>query len=110
MADRFAEQSDRGGALIRDLVQGGAQTAKTKAQLEAEYDAERGGAYGAAYDAGDRPIWSPELERLSSSPTVAGAIRGAVQRWQDFQVKDGFGAMNPPVNVTPDGQLKIPSR
>jgi hypothetical protein len=107
VADRFAEQNDRAGSTIRSLVSGGADTAKTKAQLEAEYDAERGGAYGTAYEAGDRPIWSPELERLSSAPSVAGAIRGAVNRWQDFQVKDGFGAMNPPVNVTPDGQLKF---
>jgi hypothetical protein len=111
VADRFAEQNDRAGSTIRGLVSGGADTAKTKAQLEAEYDLERGGAYGAAYSAGDRPIWSPELERLSSAPSVAGAIRGAVNRWQDFQVKDGFGAMNPPVNVTPDGQLKfLPGR
>lgn len=111
VGQRYAQQSERGGALIRDLVSGGANTAKTAAQLEAEYDAERGGAYGVAYAAGDRPIWSPELERLSSSPTVAGAIRGAQNRWKDFQVKDGFGAMNPPVNVTPDGQLKfLPGR
>lgn len=104
---RFAEQSERAGSTIRGLVSNGANTAKTKAQLEAEYDAERGGAYQAAYDAGDRPVWSPELERLSSSPTVAGAIRGAVNRWKDFQVKDGYGGMNPPVNVTPDGQLQF---
>jgi hypothetical protein len=107
IAQRFADQNDRAGMTIRSLVDGGANTAKTKAQLEAEYDAERGAAYGSAYEAGDRPIWSPELERLSSAPSVAGAIRGAVNRWQDFQVKDGFGAMNPPVNVTPDGQLKF---
>ena len=111
IAQRYADQNDRAGMTIRSLVAGGADTAKTKAQLEAEYDAERGGAYGTAYDQGDRPIWSPELERLSSAPSVAGAIRGAVNRWQDFQVKDGFGAMNPPVNVTPDGQLKfLPGR
>lgn len=107
IADRFADQSDRAGSTIRGLVSNGANTAKTKAQLEAEYDAERGGAYQTAYDAGDRPIWSPELERLSSSPSVAGAIRGAVNRWPDFQVKDGFGGMNPPVNVTPDGRLQF---
>jgi hypothetical protein len=107
IAQRYADQNDRAGMTIRSLVDGGANTAKTKAQLEAEYDLERGGAYSTAYNAGDRPIWSPELERLSSAPSVAGAIRGAVNRWQDFQVKDGFGAMNPPVNVTPDGQLKF---
>ena len=107
IADRFAQQNDRAGVTVRSLVQGGANTAKTKAQLEAEYDAERGDAYKAAYDAGDKPIWSPELERLTSAPTVVGALRGAVDRWKDWQVKDGFGGMNPPVKVTPDGQLQF---
>ncbi len=105
--ERFADQSDRAGSTIRNLVSGGANAAKTKAQLEAEYDLERGGAYTTAYNAGDRPIWSPELERLTTAPTVAGALRGAVNRWKDFQVKDGFGGMNPPVKVTPDGQLQF---
>lgn len=107
LQDRFETQSQRAGSTIRGLISGGANAAKSKAQLEAEYDLERGGAYTAAYNAGDRPVWSPELERLTSSPTVAGALRGAVNRWKDFQVKDGFGGMNPPVNVTPDGQLKF---
>lgn len=107
VGQRFAQQSDRGGALIRDLISGGANTAKTAAQLEAEYDFERGTAYGAAYAAGDKAIWSPELERLTTAPSVADAVRGAVNKWKDWQVKDGFGGMNPPVNVTPDGQLQF---
>jgi hypothetical protein len=104
---RFQDQNDRAGATIRSLVSGGANTTKTAAQLEAEYDAERGAAYGAAYQAGDRPIWSPELERLTNAPSVAGALRGAINNWKDWQVLDGFGGMNPPVKVTPDGQLQF---
>src|SRR5215472_7147053 len=105
--ERFATQADRAGSTIRGLMSGGVDLAKTKAQLEAEYDAERVGAYGRAYEAGDRPIWSPELERLTSAPSIQSALRGAINDWKDWQVRDGFGAMNPPVRVTPDGQLKF---
>jgi hypothetical protein len=104
---RFQQQNDRAGQTIRSLISGGANTAKTAAQLEAEYDAERGGAYTAAYAAGDKPIWSSELERLTSAPSVAQALRGAVSTWKDWQVRDGFGAMKPPVRVTSDGQLQF---
>ena len=51
--------------------------------------------YQAAYEAGDRAIWSPVLERLSASPTVQAAMKGAVRVWQDNVIADGFGAMNP---------------
>ena len=51
--------------------------------------------YQAAYEAGDKAIWSPELERLTSSPTVQKAMNGAVRIWRDNAVADGFGGMNP---------------
>jgi hypothetical protein len=51
--------------------------------------------YEAAYNAGDREIWSPQLERLSSSPSVQAAMRRAVGAWRDQVVADGYGAMNP---------------
>lgn len=60
--------------------------------------------YQAAYQAGDRAIWSPGLERLSSSPTVQSAMRGAIRKWQDNAVADGFGAMNPS-SVERGGQI-----
>lgn len=107
LQDRFQTQADRAGATIRSLVSGGANSLKSKAALEAEYEAERGAAYGTAYAAGERPIWSPELERLTSAPSVQTALRGAVNTWRDWQVRDGYGAMNPPVQVTPDGMLKF---
>lgn len=105
--ERFEQQNDRAGSTVRGLVSGGANAMKTRAQLEAEYDLERGAAYRGAYQAGDRPLWSPELERLTSAPAVADALRGAVNRWRDWQVLDGYGAMNPPVHVTQDGQLQF---
>lgn len=64
-------------------------------------------AYQAAYEAGDKAIWSPELERLSSSPAVQRAMRGAVTAWRDRAIADGFGAMNPGALVDRGGQLSF---
>lgn len=56
-------------------------------------------AYTRAYEAGDRQVWSPELERLSGAPSIQRALRSAVTKWRDWQVHDGFGAANAPVMV-----------
>ena len=71
---------ERAGNTIRNLVTGGADAAKTRAQLEAYYNLERGVAYRDAYDAGDRPLISPELQRLMGSRSVTSAMRDAVER------------------------------
>lgn len=105
VGQRFAQQSDRGGSLIRSLVSGGANTAQTADRLQAEYDAERGAAYGKAYAAGDRPITSPELDRLMGAPDVQGALQDAIKNWKNWQVLDGYGGMNSPFQITEDGRL-----
>lgn len=64
--------------------------------------------YQRAYQEGDRAIWSPELERLSSSPTVRAAMQGAVRVWRDNAIADGFGAMNPGAMVDRGGILSFP--
>lgn len=61
-------------------------------------------AYRSAYTAGDRAIWSPELERLSAAPSIQSAMRGAVSMWKDNAIADGYGAMNPS-QVDRGGQL-----
>ena len=98
---RLTSQIESAGTSVRDLVGGDVNSARTRAQLQAQYDAERGDAYRLAYEAGDKPIWSPELERLSSAPAVSNALRGAVSKWRNWQVIDGYGAVNPPVRVNP---------
>ena len=103
--ERFRNQSERAGNTIRNLVTGGADAAKTRAQLEAEYNLERGTAYRAAYDAGDRPLNSPELERLMGSRSVTAAMKDAVERGNDRAIAEGHGAFNAGVNVTPDGRV-----
>lgn len=62
-------------------------------------------AYKAAYVAGDRPIWSPEIERLTSADEVQAAITSAVKRGSNRAVADGMGGFNPPVTVHPDGRF-----
>lgn len=42
-------------------------------------------------------IWSPELERLTSSPDVVDAMRGAAERGAGRAVAEGFGGFNPGV-------------
>jgi hypothetical protein len=51
--------------------------------------------YQQAYVEGDKEIFSPGLEQLSSAPAVRGAMQSAVTTWQNNAVADGFGAMNP---------------
>lgn len=64
-------------------------------------------AYEAAYNAGDRVVWNPELERLSGSPTIQNAMKGAVRIWQDRAIADGFGAMKPGAMVEGGGNVKF---
>lgn len=64
--------------------------------------------YGRAYAAGSHPIWSPELERLTSSDAVREAIKGAITRGKDRAVAEGYGGFRPGVRVTPDGRIEFP--
>jgi len=74
-------------------------TTRSAYQAAEEMTAERATAasplYQTAYQVGDREVWSPALERLTSSPTVQSAMRGAVRIWRDNAIADGYGAMNP---------------
>jgi hypothetical protein len=102
--DRFNEQAPRIAGFIRSINGNPDAAAETEA-LQSAARAANKPAYQRAYVAGDRGIWSPELERLASSPAVADAMRGAVQRGQNRAVADGFGAFNPKLTVTDDGRL-----
>lgn len=63
--------------------------------------------YNRANQAGDRPLWSPELEQLAGSPAVQDAVRAAVTTGKDRAVTQGYGGFNSPVTVTPDGRLLL---
>lgn len=95
LTDRQQGQMGRIAGDLRDLT----DTRRTAVQAVEQTMAQRKEAaqplYKQAYEEGDQAVWSPALERLSSSPSVQRAMQGAVRVWRDVAVADGFGGMNP---------------
>jgi hypothetical protein len=100
---RFANQADRTSNFISRLTAG--RNATDFEQLRVRAARANRPAYAGAYAAGDRPVWSPELERLTSSPDIEAAVKSAVRSGKSRAVEEGFGGFNPPVSVTPDGRV-----
>jgi hypothetical protein len=101
---RFEQQAPRIANFVRSIA-GNPDTMADNEALQAMARAANKPAYARAYAAGDRPIWSPEIEQLAGTPDVAAAAQRAVQRGQNRAVLDGFGAFNPKLTVTDDGRL-----
>jgi hypothetical protein len=102
---RFESQSGR----LNDWLRSTFHYPNASAQEEALKQTARnvnGPAYSRAYQAGDREIWSPELERLTAAPYVQNALGGAMSKWKNYAVRDGYGAMNPPFRVENGGLIK----
>lgn len=102
---RYAEQNERANAVINGMYGGGIDHVADLDAIRSAARAANQPAYRAAYDAGDRPIWSPELERLVGAPEVRDAMRSAVTTSQNRAVAEGYGGFNPGVQVTDDGRL-----
>jgi hypothetical protein len=101
-SDRFEGQSGR----ITDWLRQAFHYPNAHAQQEAIEQTARTtnrAAYARAYRDGDVPVWSPELERLTSSPDVVAAMREAATRGKSRAVTDGFGGFNPGVTVDNGG-------
>jgi hypothetical protein len=96
---RFATQNDRAASVIQSVTGATGDNAGMIESLKAAARKTNKPAYEQAYNAGDKEIWSPELERLSSAPSVQQALKSAATKWRDWQVHDGFGSSNPPVMV-----------
>lgn len=103
---RFEDQGTRIGGFIRQVT-GGANAGADLAALESAAVAAKKPAYAKAYAAGDKPIWSPELERLASSPAVESAIGGAALRGKNRAVAEGMGGFNPSISVSPTGTVSF---
>lgn len=105
-----ARQEQQAGRIADDL-KGLTGTKRTAVRAVTETMAERARTaqplYQVALQDGDKAVWSPVLERMSSSPTVQSAMQGAVRVWRDNAIADGFGAMNPGAMVERGGQLKF---
>lgn len=106
MERRGDAQKDRVLDVIR-RYQPGANATATREQLETQARRANRGNYARAYQEGSGGLWSPELERLTSSPAVVAAMRNAAQRGQDRAVTEGFGGFNPGVSVGPGGQVSF---
>jgi hypothetical protein len=61
--------------------------------------------YGAAMKAGDFPIRSDFLERITSAPPVQRAMKAAAEAQQTRAVSEGYGGFRSPVTITADGQV-----
>jgi hypothetical protein len=105
--DRFQTQAPRTAAFLRSITGATGDNEGTQAALQDAARRANRPAYNAAYEAGDRQVWSPELERLSSAPSIQQAMRAAASKWRDWQVHDGFGASNPPAMVSNGGILNL---
>ena len=105
---RQRQQAFRIGEDLRQLT----GTSRSAYRAVQETMAERAAAatplYREAYEAGDRAIWTPELERLAGAGPVARAMRQAVSRWQTNAIADGFGAMKPRA-LADNGVIKFQS-
>lgn len=102
--NRYETQFDRVSNVITRVAPG-VNSPATREFLQQAGRAAKKPAYAKAYLEGDRPIWSPELERLAGSPDVINAMRDAVVKGKSRAIDEGFGAFNPGVKVTDDGQL-----
>lgn len=109
LTNRQEQQLTRIASDLQELTGTNRTAVETLTETMASRQAAATPLYERAYQAGDRTIWSPTLERLSGSPTVQTAMRGAVRKWQDNAIADGFGAMNPGARVAAGGQLEFMS-
>jgi len=102
--DRFAGQAQRFSDWFQQSFHYPNAVAEREGVDELARSANRP-AYQRAYEAGDRQIWSPELERMTAAPAVQSALSRAISKWRNFQVRDGYGAANPPFRVERGGQI-----
>lgn len=103
--ERGADQTKRTIGFLRTIVPGIGRS-ETRRKLQAAAQRENSKFYRKAYKAGDKPINSPELERLMSSPEIRDAMKKVAEKsGKDMAVAEGYGGFNAGVKVTDDGQI-----
>lgn len=102
--DRFEGQAGRVVGWLRRVFNYPDARAQQQAIDRVQQTVNRAN-YNRAYQAGDRPLWSPELERLAGSPAVEGAMRSAITTGKDRAINEGMGGFRVPITVTPDGRV-----
>lgn len=106
-SDRFSSQGARAQSFIDRITGGASDDLALQEQLKQAARATNKPAYDKAYEEGAKGIWTPEMERLASSPAFTKAMRAAAETGKDRAVVDGFGGFNPRVKFTPDGQMQF---
>lgn len=105
VSDRFKTQSPRTAQFLNDTFKFPTSPEAIE-KIEATARAQNKPAYIKAYNAGDREIWSPELERLTAAPYVQSALGSAISKWKNYAVRDGYGAANPPFRIENGGLIR----
>lgn len=95
---RSEGQSARAVDFIKSLTGREGNAGKTVDQLRSVGDRIVSPAYKAAMEAGDRPLWSRNLEALTGSDLVRSAMQKAAQTVNSRSIAEGGGAMNVGVN------------
>ncbi len=102
-AHRFEGQAHR---IADELVGLGAgDTTQRLEKIKALARRENAGNYAKSYAEGNRPIFSPEIERLTGSPDVLEAMKAAATTGKSRAIVEGMGAFRPGVEVTEDGRV-----
>lgn len=101
---RFEDQSQRVIGWLQDAFNYPDAAGLQKA-IDQVQKSTLGPRYKAVYRAGDKPLWNPELERLTSSPDVVAAMREAATKGKSRAVTEGFGGFNPGVSVDQSGNV-----
>lgn len=108
LSDRFKGQTERTATDIRNLVSGGANATKTRAELLAEYDAKRIPAYKEAFaKPAAQNLWDEGFEQISQAPSVQEAIRGAMVNAKDQAAKIGLTPSKSPFIVDANGRFTL---
>jgi hypothetical protein len=107
--DRFEGQSPRVIDWLNKTFHYPNAQAQQQAIDKVEQTVNRAG-YQKAYKEGDKPIFSPQLELLTSSPDVAQAMKTAAVRGQGRAVTEGYGGFNAGVNVSDSGVVSFPTK
>lgn len=94
---RFAAQAQRVADFVRSLVPTFGNATRTAEAIDAAERAANKGGYARAYAAGNRPIDTPELQRLMGSPDVVAAMKEAAQKGKSRAIADGLSPPTPNV-------------
>jgi hypothetical protein len=104
--DRFEGQSERVKGWLNDTFNYPSAHAQQQA-IEQTAKAVNRPAYAKAYQDGDKPLWSPELQRIVGSPDVVDAMRNAAEKGKSRAIVDGFGGFNSSVQISPSGVVEF---